>query len=448
MRRRVNAAAGGTVLHRSYPSGRDWHELRLSLTAAALDDLETDALGTLVACFLVGVAVAEAALAKALGQDSTAQLRRAGVLVDVDDSDGRRCCGALQLFPILENDVVATDWSSETLLDANDAVMSVGTESLELAHLAPPPKRGARVLDLCCGSGVQGVVALCRGAASVTFARGCVEIFSPVAAMACGWGLLRLYAIDAPRSSRRAILATVPSIRARRDVTTPRAQVDTSRRALAFCRVNVLGCERRGRLGDSRFLRCDARHARDVALRAGGRAFDVVLADPPFVAGGSARFAGGGDDGCRVLEPLVRSLAAHVGRGGYACVVSEFYASSERPEGWVPPCPGLDALLVRDPRQAEDPRDYAAGRGLPADVGEGLRRRGVVAVCSGLLVLRPVHALRETKKLLDVADGAAESDALALESFLERPSATTRVTREAMRFVWRDPDAVEEPPPP
>ena len=202
MRRRVNAAAGGTVLHRSYPSGRDWHELRLSLTAAALDDLETDALGTLVACFLVGVAVAEAALAKALGQDSTAQLRRAGVLVDVDDSDGRRCCGALQLFPILDDDVIATDWSSETLLDANDAVMSVGTESLELALLAPPPKRGARVLDLCCGSGVQGVVALCRGAASVTFARARVEIFSPVAAMACRWGLLRLYAIDAPRSSR------------------------------------------------------------------------------------------------------------------------------------------------------------------------------------------------------------------------------------------------------
>ena len=100
-------------------------------------------------------------------------------------------------------------------------------------------QRGARVLDLCCGSGMQGVVALCRGAASVTF-------------------------------------------------------VDTSRRALAFCRVNVLGCERRGRLGDARFLRCDARHARDVALRAGGRAFDVVLANPPFVAGGSARFASGG----------------------------------------------------------------------------------------------------------------------------------------------------------
>ena len=137
MRRRVNAAAGGTVLHRSYPSGRDWHELRLSLTAAALDELETDALGTLVACFLVGVAVAEAALAKALGQDSTAQLRRAGVLVDVDDDGGRRCCGALQLFPILDDDVIATDWSSETLLDANDAVMSVGTESLELALLAP-----------------------------------------------------------------------------------------------------------------------------------------------------------------------------------------------------------------------------------------------------------------------------------------------------------------------
>ena len=55
--------------------------------------------------------------------------------------------------------------------------------------------------------------------------------------------------------------------------------------------------------------------------------------------------------------------------------------------------------------------------------------------------------LPTTLFLIDVADGAAEADALALESFLERPSATTRVTREAMRFVWR-PDAVEEPPPP
>ena len=280
MRRRVNAAAGGTVLHRSYPSGRDWHELRLSLTAAALDDLETDALGTLVACFLVGVAVAEAALAKALGQDSTAQLRRAGVLVDVDDSDGRRCCGALQLFPILEDDVIATDWSSETLLDANDAVMSVGTESLELALLAPPPKRGARVLDLCCGSGVQGVVALCRGAASVTFARARVEIFSPVAAMACRWGLLRLYAIDAPRSSR----TEAPSTRRHGAANAGRHEP-----ARARCRVNVLGTSgaggwaTRGSCGATRGTRGD------VALRAGGRAFDVVLANPPFVAGGSSR---------------------------------------------------------------------------------------------------------------------------------------------------------------
>lgn len=389
IRARVRRAAG-TTLHRSHPSGRDWHELRLSLSTAALDDLETDALGTLIACFLIGVAVGEAALSTALGgADSVAQLRRAGVLVDVDNKNCRRCCGALQLFPILDSDVIATDWSSETLLEAKDAVMSVGTESLELVVLAPPPRLGARVLDLCCGSGIQGVVALCRGAASVTF-------------------------------------------------------VDSSRRALALCRVNVLGCERRGRLGDARFLRCDARHARDVALRAGGRAFDMVLANPPFVAGGSSRFAAAGDDGCRVLEPLVRSLAAHVApRGGYACVASEFY---ERREGLVPPCPGLDALLLRDPRHAEAPADYTAGRGLSAAVADGLARRGVVSVCSGLLVLRPVHALRTTSQVVDIADGAADADALALESFLERPAALTRAAREALRFVWRDPDDDETVP--
>ena len=98
--------------------------------------------------------------------------------------------------------------------------MSVGYESLELAYLAPHPPRGGRVLDLCSGSGVQGVSLFSRGATSCTF-------------------------------------------------------VDGNPRALALAWMNVLWCECAGRLVDARYLRMDASDARDVALRAGGRAFDA-----------------------------------------------------------------------------------------------------------------------------------------------------------------------------
>jgi hypothetical protein len=57
-----------------------------------------------------------------------------------------------------------------------------------------------------------------------------------------------------------------------------------------------------------------------------------------------------------------------------------------------------------------------------------------------------VHALRSTSQVVDIADGAADADALALESFLERPAALTRAAREALRFVWRDPDDDETVP--
>ena len=101
------------------------------------------------------------------------------------------------------------------------------------------------------------------------------------------------------------------------------------------------------------------------------------------------------------------------------------------------PAPGRGAAGLR------------GGAGLPADVGGGAAAAGVVAVCSGLLVLRPCTRCARRRFTLDVADGAAESDALALSLFLERPSATTRVSREATSASsGATPTPSRLPPPP
>ena len=101
LRTRVDVAGFPT-----YASGRDWHELRLSLSTTALDALEDEPLGVLLLCFVVGVAVDLDKLAAALGAggDQLADaLVRSGLLVRV----ANRAACALQLFP-LEDDVVAT----------------------------------------------------------------------------------------------------------------------------------------------------------------------------------------------------------------------------------------------------------------------------------------------------------------------------------------------------
>jgi hypothetical protein len=66
----------------------------------------------------------------------------------------------------------------DTLLPGETAVMALGVDSLELVRHPPRPQAaaaadgGGRWLDLCCGSGVQGISAACWGrAAQVSPAR-------------------------------------------------------------------------------------------------------------------------------------------------------------------------------------------------------------------------------------------------------------------------------------
>jgi len=168
--------------------------------------------------------------------------------------------------------------------------------------------------------------------------------------------------------------------------------------------------------------------------------FDVIVANPPFVAGGAARFAAGGADGRRVLTPLLRGLLAHVAApDGVAAVASEF---GDVDVDGAPAPPGFDALLVFDPRQVETPDAYAAGRGAAPKVADRLRRAGVSSVASGLLVLRLTRADVPRRDVLRVD---CDADDLSELSFLERPAARALVEDTVVRFSRRRSEPRREP---
>ncbi|MEE1930765.1 HemK2/MTQ2 family protein methyltransferase [Streptomyces sp. TRM 70351] len=132
-------------------------------------------------------------------------------------------------------------------------------QALEEAALAP----GARVLDLCAGTGVLGMAALRMGA-------------SEVVALDC---------------ARRAVLA---------------ARVNAWLRALPLT----------------------VRHG-DLAHGVGGRRFDVVLANPPYVPspgpvprrGGAARCWDGGPSGRSVIDRLCTQVPPLLDGGGTLLMV-------------------------------------------------------------------------------------------------------------------------------
>ena len=157
-------------------------------------------LDTLIRLFVIGMAVDAKAAAASLGVDAIAALRRLGMLAD----SPRPLCSASSVAPSLfphgviglvtitplqvpkrvaaaENGVltekttcvwIATDWAPPVPVSMEEEpVMYLGPGSISLLRhlpaltatrcnsLVPPP----RWLDMCCGSGVQGVVAAASG---------------------------------------------------------------------------------------------------------------------------------------------------------------------------------------------------------------------------------------------------------------------------------------------
>ncbi|CAJ1328258.1 unnamed protein product, partial [Effrenium voratum] len=171
-------------------------------------------------------------------------------------------CGAffvmsnVAIWPVEEDLLIATDFEQTFSSEGLEPVMYISEDSLALVAAAPRHPVSS-VLDICCGSGVQGLVALRSYAERASF-------------------------------------------------------VDLNPRSPHFVRFNLaLNCMTQKAEGIYEGNLYNALPQ--------GRRFDAVLANPPFVpnpqgiaSGAGAMFGNGGDSGERVLQQILQGAAQHV----------------------------------------------------------------------------------------------------------------------------------------
>ena len=345
-------------------TGSDLHDQRHEDVCAVSGSI-TASQDMFVRLFCIGCGVRAGDVQAAL-PEAFDTLMACGLLAVVLDD---LCIGAVQIFPF-RGLLIMTDWPSQTLGPPEDPVMAIGTDSMELCLcLADGSSQGsggfclvdgASVLDLCTGSGIAALHA----------AR-------------CGAG--RVVAADV---SPRACLFT-------------RANA-----ALNGLAVDV----RRGDLYDA--LEGD-----------GPQAFDLVLANPPFVAApvSPARvptlYADGGPDGLAVTARILSGAGRRLVRGGLCVIVGEFPnvgVAAGGVEGkslcsCLPPVPGMpELILIHAEAHVQTAEEYAVDRAAAPHVAEiwraSLHEHGVVCVSSGVLVGRFVP---QDGAMAEGGDGAA-----------------------------------------
>ncbi len=188
-------------------------------------------------------------------------------------------------------------------LPAGDMVYPAGSDSALLAEVVVAVE-GSEVLDLCTGSGVQGL-AVARRARHVT-------------------------------------------------------AVDIGQRAVAMARMNA-------RLNG--FANFEARPG-DLFGPVAGRRFDLIVANPPFVAspGRGPAYHSGGRRGDRVFRRVMTGLGNHLRPGGRAFLISHLAmrpaeSVESRLGPWISGFPGRVLALVLE---AGSPVDLAAAQALYA----------------------------------------------------------------------------------
>jgi hypothetical protein len=141
-------------------------------------DIATQLCGTevLSRLFLFGLAIPRQLAEDTIGKDSVKCLFQAGLLrtspaceTDIV-GEVQIYPGPIEFFPQETSTTKCwfmTDWPMESLRPTQDAIMPVGYDTLELMSLSAglKPAEGSRLLDLCCGCGIQGIFAvLCNPA--------------------------------------------------------------------------------------------------------------------------------------------------------------------------------------------------------------------------------------------------------------------------------------------
>lgn len=145
---------------------------------AICDELKhDDNIKVLALLFLFGVSLNETQVEAALGRDNVQVLFESGLLT-TNQVDKTKVLGEVQIYPMSTDTFegkgkhrsrpvyIMADWSLESLRLPKMAIMSIGYDSLELVALAAgvdvfsqttASSNNSRVLDICCGCGIQGI---------------------------------------------------------------------------------------------------------------------------------------------------------------------------------------------------------------------------------------------------------------------------------------------------
>jgi len=142
--------------------------------------VSADSLDVLIHLFLLGFSVSKAEIISHIGSEELNLFERLGI-IEFSDIDESLVTSYVQIFPLDSNVFhsqsehslfFATDWPPPvSVILEEDPVMYIGPDSIALVQHAPR-KNCSSVLDLCCGSGVQGITAAIHYAEKVT----CVDI--------------------------------------------------------------------------------------------------------------------------------------------------------------------------------------------------------------------------------------------------------------------------------
>ena len=328
-----HGAAGGP------PTASELFRKRLEIDAPPASRLQA-----LHHLFLFGLALDHSVAAAALGDKTLQRLLEHGLLLH---SDGSKVVAPIQVYPLAlawppehssECALIATDWDLESLLPPRTTIMPVGVDSLELALTAPRGGR-RRVLDLCAGSGVQGIVAALAGAEQVVAA-------------------------------------------------------DVNPRALCFCAFNAALNDVAARIHTV---------ASDVYSGVDGKFDAILCNPPFVAVPAAVRarcedwalFADGGDDGAVVLRAVVAGAAARLAPSGWLMIVTEV-PNIERAHRWLldeeDTSGQLRLRVVFNPRHVQSADEYAADRArerVAADAeawAAALRASFVASMGSALLI--------------------------------------------------------------
>lgn len=174
---------------------------------AISDELEqsNDNIKVLALLFLFGVSLKERQVKAALGHENVQVLFESGILAR-NQVDRTMVLGEVQIYPMSTDTFagkgkhrsrpvyIMTDWSLESLRLPKNAIMSIGYDSLELIALAAgddmfsPAKTSpskSRVLDLCCGCGIQGIFSAKRSRSWADSSINCELISMDINPRAC-----------------------------------------------------------------------------------------------------------------------------------------------------------------------------------------------------------------------------------------------------------------------